>query len=277
MDQYLRLIWLVPLGLFTGAFGTLIGAGGGFALVPLLLWLYPTEAPETITSISLAVVFFNALSASLAYARTKRIDYKSAIIFSIAAVPGAVFGAFTTTFIPRRKFDALFGILMIFVSALLFLRPGKKGPGLATSVGSLAQSKTNEPSFSGVSPDKLLLGAGLSSALGYLSSLLGIGAGFIYVPALVYGLNFPVQNATATSLFILMIMAFTGSATHVFAGLFEHGIRRTIALTIGVVIGAQLGVRLSHHVHGSWIFRGLAVALGFVGARLLFMAGGVEF
>ena len=51
-------LWLLPLGFVIGAYGTLIGAGGGFVLVPLLLLLYPKESPEIITSISLAVVFF---------------------------------------------------------------------------------------------------------------------------------------------------------------------------------------------------------------------------
>ena len=69
----LEYLWLIPLGFVVGAYGTLIGAGGGFLLVPVLLLLYPRETPETITSISLAVVFFNALSGSIAYARMKRI------------------------------------------------------------------------------------------------------------------------------------------------------------------------------------------------------------
>src|SRR5262249_48831249 len=63
--------WLVPIGALVRAFGTLIGAGGGFLLVPLLLLLYPGDQPETITSISLAGVFFNAFSGSIAYARMK--------------------------------------------------------------------------------------------------------------------------------------------------------------------------------------------------------------
>ena len=73
--------WLLPLGVLIGAFGTLIGAGGGFILVPILLLVYPHEKTELITAISLAVVFFNALSGSFAYARMKRVDYKSGIIF----------------------------------------------------------------------------------------------------------------------------------------------------------------------------------------------------
>jgi len=67
MNSFPDYLWLVPLGLFVGTIGTLIGAGGGFILVPALLLLFPNEAPQTITSISLIVVFFNALSGSLAY------------------------------------------------------------------------------------------------------------------------------------------------------------------------------------------------------------------
>ena len=88
---------------------------------------------------------------------------------------------------------------------------------------------------------------------------------------MVYLLHFPVHVATATSQFIVAVMALTGSATHLAAGLFQHGVRRMIALSIGVVLGAQLGARLSGRVHGDWIIRGLAVALGLVGARLLAM------
>ena len=102
-------LWLLPLGVFVGTVGTLIGAGGGFILVPVLLLLYPNEAPATITTISLIVVFFNAVSGSLAYARTKKIDYKTGVIFSLAAIPGSIFGAFATAAVKRQQFDLLFG------------------------------------------------------------------------------------------------------------------------------------------------------------------------
>src|SRR5712692_28234 len=116
MVQYL---WLIPVGFVIGAFGTLIGAGGGFLLVPLLLLCYPSEDTEIITSISLAVVFFNALSGSAAYARAKRIDYYSGTIFSLATVPGAILGALTTSFIPRRLFDLIIGLLMLSAAGFL--------------------------------------------------------------------------------------------------------------------------------------------------------------
>src|SRR5262245_6736346 len=115
-------LWLFPVGVLIGAFGTLIGAGGGFVLTPMLLLVYPDESPESITSISLAVVFFNAFSGSVAYARMQRIDYASGVLFALATIPGAVVGALTTTFMPRQTFNLIFGLCMILTAIFLYLR-----------------------------------------------------------------------------------------------------------------------------------------------------------
>ena len=58
-------VLLVPLGLVIATYGTLIGAGGGILIVPALLLLYPYESANTIASISLAVIFFNAVSGTV--------------------------------------------------------------------------------------------------------------------------------------------------------------------------------------------------------------------
>jgi len=263
MDRYLQLLWLIPLGFLAGGYGTLIGAGGGFVIAPVLLLIYPSEAPETVTSISLAVVFFNALSGTIAYTRSKRIDYKSGAIFAAATIPGAVSGALATTSVSRAKFNLVFGILLVAVAIFLALNPGKK---VAARV---AQASLDAPRIAKPSARTLLAGVVLSMIFGFISSFFGVGGGFLYVPALVYLLHFPVHIATATSLFILTITAFAGSATHVAAGLFHHGVRRAIALSIGAILGAQVGAWLSHRFHGDWIIRGLAIALGLAGLRLI--------
>jgi len=63
----------------------------------------------------------------------------------------------------------------------------------------------------------------LSAAFGFVSSFFGIGGGFLYVPALIYLLKFPIHKATATSLFILTRSAFCGSVTHIMTGAFSPG------------------------------------------------------
>lgn len=264
--------WLIPFGFVLGACGTLIGAGGGFILVPALLLLYPDESPEIITSISLAVVFFNALSGSWAYARMGRIEYKSGLLFAAAAMPGAIVGALSTAWIPRHLFDALFGILMVAACVFLLLHPGRtqEAPRRERNnhvVKTLVDKNGVVHSFS-YNPN---IGVGLSFIVGYISSALGIGGGIVHVPVLVRVLNFPVHVATATSHFILAIMALTGTLVHVAAGSFSHGVNRTLALGVGALIGAQVGALLSNRVKGSWIVRGLAIALGFVGVRLLML------
>lgn len=266
----LQYLWLIPWGFVIGAYGTLIGAGGGFILVPLLILLYPDESRVTITSISLAVVFFNALSGSAAYARMGRVDYRTGLIFSAAAVPGAVLGALSTAFIPRRVFDAAMGIVMIAASLFLLFhgaeekepRPRKGRRGIHRVLVE-DDGTRHEYAFSPAA------GVGLSIGVGYFSSLLGIGGGIIHVPAMVHLLNFPVHIATATSHFILAIMALTGTIVHIVTGNFQRGSRRTIALAVGVVLGAQLGAWLAKRIHGRWILRGLALALCLLGIRLL--------
>jgi len=267
-------LWLVPLGMALGALGTLLGAGGGFVLVPVLLLLYPQADPDTVTSISLAVVFLNALSGSWAYARMKRIDYRSGLILAAAAIPGAVIGALTTDLIPRRIFDGVFGLLLFAVAAYLFLHR-EEGTIVTNRAGGRKVCWDVVESDGTIHPISYdpLLGVVMSVVVGYLSSMLGIGGGIVHVPALVRLLGFPVHVATATSHFILVFMALAGTVAHIAAGSFAHGgLRRTIALGIGVLVGAQIGASLSRRVHGRWIIRGLAVALAFVGARVLVMA-----
>jgi uncharacterized protein len=293
---FIPFLWLIPLGFFVGTFGTLIGAGGGFILVPILLLIYPHYNPETITSISLAVVFFNALSGSAAYARMKRVDFRSGWIFALATIPGSILGAWNVAFIPRRWFDLIFGILLLLVSIFLFIKPDSKksknqppdslrdtalsqqsaisaDSGIATTKADhgFTRHMVDAEGISYVFTYNRVLGVVLSVGVGYLSSLLGIGGGIIHVPVLVHVLNFPVHIATATSHFVLAIMAFSGSITHLVTGVLQKGIYQTIGLSIGAIIGAQLGARLSKRFHGRLIIQSLAVALFLVGVRILIM------
>ncbi|MHB9036180.1 MAG: sulfite exporter TauE/SafE family protein [Armatimonadota bacterium] len=266
----LQCLWLVPLGFLVGAYGTLIGAGGGFVLVPILMLIYPKESPDTITGISLAVVFFNALSGSLAYSRMGRIDYKSGRLFAIATIPGAILGALTVSWMPRRLFDVIFGVLMIAVCIFLILQPARQRKICEQSASGTLERKLIEADGTlHTYSYKPVLGMLFSLGVGYLSSLLGIGGGIIHVPILVCLLDFPIHVATATSQFILAIMAFVGAIVHIRTGTLNHVLPQIAALSVGVVFGAPIGARLSNRMQGSWIIRSLGIALGLVGLRIV--------
>jgi uncharacterized protein len=256
----------IILGVGVGAFGTLIGAGGGFLLLPLLLFLYPHERPSVLTGISLAVVFANALSGSVAYARMRRIDLQAGLVFAIAGVPGAVLGAMVTNRLDRRVFDPLLGVALLVGATVIVARSRQvavsfASPGARTLVESDGTVHSYRP--------RVALGAALSVVVGFLSSLLGIGGGILHVPVMVYLLGFPIHVATATSHFVLAILALAGVLTHLEDGSLQAGMDRALPLAAGVLVGAQAGAWLSSRVHGPWIMRGLAIALAAVGIRLL--------
>jgi uncharacterized protein len=269
-----KFVGFISLGFITGFYGTLIGAGGGFVLMPILLLLYPEAPPEQLTSISLAVVLFNALGGSESYALMRRIDYKSGLMFAGATIPGAIVGALNTGLVHRQFFDFIFSVALVSSSIFLFVRSSH-----TTSDGSTHHSRHEISRHlieaNGVAFDYSFnpwLGIVLSFFVGYASSFLGIGGGIIHVPAMTYLLNFPVHIATATSHFVLAIMAFTGTVTHVITGAFTHGVNLTLSLAIGALLGAPLGAYLSNRIGGAWIIRGLAIALGLVGVRILMNA-----
>jgi uncharacterized membrane protein YfcA len=267
-----HIILLFGIGLFVGFIGTLIGAGGGFILVPVLLLLFPHLRPEAITSISLAIVFLNASSGSIAYAKMKRIDYKTAFIFAVATIPGAILGAYLTRYIPKRTFDLLLGGLLVFIAFFLLIKPHYKKSSIKSGRSdliyrSLTDNKGQHYEYS----FNKWTGIVISFVVGYLSSLLGIGGGIIHVPALTSLLNFPIHIATATSHLILAVMALAGTVVHIIQGNLKDQWFTVLYIGIGVIIGAQAGAYFSHHAKPNWIVRALAVALLLVGIRIIFM------
>jgi uncharacterized membrane protein YfcA len=261
---------LVAIGLGVGAFGTLIGAGGGFILTPILLLLYPHDSAQTLTAISLAAVFFNAASGSLAYARQHRIDYRSGIVFALATLPGAISGALVVGDVSRHVFDAIMGLVLALLAAWLIAGERWPLPQPRRHLEHRLLVDRSGETYSYTVPVRR--GALYSLGVGFLSSFLGIGGGVIHVPLLVRALGFPTHLATATSHFVLAIMAGTGTITHITLGSFSHGhgVRRATALSVGVVAGAQIGAHISLRLRGVVIQSLLATALLALAARLFY-------
>ena len=262
-------VLLVGLGLAVGAFGTVVGSGGGFILTPILLLLYPHDRPATITAISLTAVFFNAASGSAAYAHQRRIDYRSGLAFAAAALPGSIVGALVVGAVSRSLFNVLMAVVLLVLAAWLLF--GKSGEARRPRGRLTHRELTDRYGTTYRFDVPVRRGVLYSSVVGFASSFLGIGGGVIHVPLLVRALGFPIHLATATSHFVLAIIAGSGAATHVITGSFAdgQGIRRSIALSVGVVAGAQLGARLSLRASGHLVEGLLGVALAALAVRLL--------
>src|SRR5215510_6536358 len=195
------------IGFVVGTFGTLIGAGGGFILVPLLLIGYHFPPPDAVGT-SLSLVFLNALSGSIAYLRQRRVDLHLGWRFALATLPGAIGGAYVTRSLSSRTFGQAFGVVLIVVALFLFF--GRTAPPSARA------DSRHLVDASGRAHDyrvDVWKGVMVSLVVGVISSVFGIGGGIIHVPFLIVVLGLPVHVATATSHFVLAISAFVGAVT----------------------------------------------------------------
>lgn len=251
---------LLSLGFAVGAIGTLVGAGGGFLLVPALMLLRPDASPAALASTSLAVVFFNAYSGTLAYIRMGRVDYYAAVLFALAGIPGAVLGVLLVHEMPRGAFEGLFGLLLLAAGGAILRNP------LGRAAGAAADAP--RPDLH-ADPRAARVGSIGSAYVATVASLLGIGGGIVHVPFLVRVLGYPAHVATATSHFVLACMALVATGVHLLMGNLTGRLDDTLSLAIGVMMGAPIGAALSVRLGGAAIVRVLGAALCLVGVRLL--------
>jgi uncharacterized membrane protein YfcA len=240
--------------------------------VPVLLFVYPDYEPEEITSISLAVVFANTVSGSIAYARQQRIDYRTGAIFAAAAAPGVIAGAYAVHFVPQRLFILIFAFLLLALAAITLrgrtrrIRPPLRGRGVIRR-SIFMGGRTYLYSY------YLWQGVLLSVGVGFLSSLLGIGGGAIHVPAMIVWLHFPVEIAVATSQFILVFMSGGATSIHLLEGtLAGSTLGKAVALGLGSIPGAQVGARIAQRLRPRQVLVLLAIGLLGLSARLFVKA-----
>jgi len=253
-------------GVLIGVVGTLIGAGGGFIHVPVLIIFYGFS-PQHAIGTSMAVVMLNAISGTFAYIAQKRIDYEIGIKYAVAASPGVFVGALLSQFFTVGSFSIIFSLLLILLSYYLF--SGKEFYVVRTKVAQapstrhLTDATGEEFSYA---PD-MSVGFSASILIGIFSGLFGIGGGIIHVPLMYSVLAIPVHIATATSHFILAITSFLGFI--VFVGLGYVDLDFAVLLGIGTIIGATFGAWLSLKTHPYVIKKVIALCLFLLALRLL--------
>ncbi len=261
---------LAGLGLSVGVVGAMVGVGGGFLIVPALLFLYPDATPAQVTSISLTAVLFNALSASAGYRRKRTQDFRTALILIALAAPAAIGGALVTRIIDRAPFETIFGAALVIGALYLLARSAlERHPSqlartgrprvIVQRDGTRFEYRVNEP-----------LAASVAPAAGFFAGFFGIGGGIINVPFMIIALRMPAHIAAATSQVELSVAAVAALGVHVAAGAGD-GAQWAMAGVVagGTLLGAQVGVRLASRVSARLVLGILGAGLLFAGARLL--------
>lgn len=206
-------------GVAMGVVFAVLGAGGGIIAVPVLLVLFKLPLGAA-TGGGLAVVFAAAVTAGLGHARAKRVDWRVLLLFGPPSMFGAILGAKLNPFVPERVTYALFAMVLVVATASLFL-PKKDSPSAA--------------------PKLVLIGVGL--ALGVMTGFLGVGGGFLMVPALVGLAQLPLPRAVGTSTVLIAASSLTGATTTLVND--PSLIPLLVPIAAGAVVGALLGVPLA--------------------------------
>jgi hypothetical protein len=247
-------------GLGIGALGTLIGAGGGWMIVPLLLIGFHFPPPEAVGT-SLTVVFLNAFSGSLAYLRHRRVLVRMGVAFGLATIPGALLGVRLIQHFSSTGFSVLLGVFLLGLAIFLY-----RGDKIVLFSRYHSAVGGHEDTHS-LRSHRMRLGMLVSFLVGLLSSLFGVGGGIVHVPFLILVLGIPVHNATATSQLALAFTSLAGMLGFLWRG--QVVIPAAASMGIGVLIGAQMGAQFSQRVGGKPIRRILAALLMVFACRLI--------
>ncbi|MFD8225996.1 sulfite exporter TauE/SafE family protein [Streptomyces massasporeus] len=240
----LALVAGAVVGLALGA----LGGGGSVLAVPALIYLLGFT-PAAATTAALIIVTATSLTALYAHARTGTVRWKAGTLFAAAGLlPAAVAGAAAAR-LPQPVLTAAFAAVAAF-AAITMLRSGGPAAG---------------PEADGVRPARA---AGTGAGLGALTGLLGIGGGFLAVPALVTVLAFEMQAAVGTSLLVIAANSLASLTTR---GATTAGIDWAVTgpFTGAAILGAWDGKRLAAKVTGGLLRRAFAIALLAVAAFML--------
>ena len=257
---------LGTLGLIVGFLGSLVGVGGGFFMVPyfvrVLGWTHPVAVGT-----SLGIVVANAASGTLGYARQKRVDWLLGLVLGLSTIPGTYFGKEVAKAITGSSFGIAFGAVTAFAAFMLVSFRAENRPGLAFFRRGAKRSLTDATGQSFDYSINLWTAALMSVVIGFISSLLGVGGGFVHVPLLILLYGVPPHAAVATSAFALMITSAAGAGQFAWESLVVPP--ALLWGGIGAFLGAQAGTALAPKMSGYGLRLVLAGVLLFVGAAMM--------
>ncbi len=268
---------LIALGAVTGVLAGLFGIGGGFILTPLLIFL--GIPPAVAVASSACQIVASSFSGFLHHWKAKRVDTDIGNLLILGGIAGAALGIWLFSALQRSgQADITITLMYICLLGVIAVIMAIEGYKLFTSKDAAIVAVGLDWPILKHLPFKrdfgqsqvshsALVPIGLGVAVGFIVSMMGVGGGFILVPAMIYILRMPPAVIVGTSLY--MIIFITASVTLMHA-LTTHTVDLVLAvlLMIGSVVGAQWGARVSNKMpvgHGRIL---LSVLLAIVAVKL---------
>lgn len=251
------ILGLILSGLIGLSLG-LIGGGGSIITVPVLVYVLGVEAHAAV-GMSLAVVGATSLVGSFLHYRRGTVHLKTGLTFGAAGVFGALAGSPLTRLLSPPALMMTFASLMLAIAVLMLRR---KPSGVVE-----IESTKQIPSVW----KAVLAGFGV----GVLTGFLGVGGGFLIVPALMMFGGLSMKDAIGTSLFVIFLNCVAGLVGHAAQNNFDWSL--TAIVTVLAVAGTIFGTLLSHRVAASQLQKGFAVFVLTIAVFLMAKNYGVFF
>ena len=271
-----HVILLALVGFVGGAFGSMVGLGGGIFIIPGLVLFLGVPVHNAIAASLLAVVA-TSTTAAAAYLKQDLTNVRLGMTLETMTVSGALIGGLVGAALSKTVLSAIFGGVMICVAIYMgvrqrVVRPPVVEPGDAGLLGDSYQERATGQTVT-YKVRRVPAGMGASLVAGLVSGLLGVGGGFLKVPVMVVAMTVPVRAAVATSSFMLGVTACTSAVVYFAKGLVDPVV--AVPVVLGVVAGAYLGSKLSLRVRSSVLTVILALVLFALAVQMVLSSAGI--
>ncbi len=252
----------ILLGACTGAVLALTGAGGTIIAVPLLIFGLHFTVAESAPVALLAVCLSSTIGALIAL-RQGKVRYRAAGFIAVTGILVAPAGIWLAQKLPNAPLTVLFALVLFYV-AVNMLRHSTQPMAEERNASDLQFDSAAIPCRLEYERGRLIWGWPCVRALGYsgiatgfISGLLGVGGGFVVVPALKRATNLPMQSILATSLAVIALISGIGVASATFLG----GMNWPVALPFaaGALAGMLIGRSIADYLAGPKLQQGFAV------------------
>ena len=279
-EQPIHSLAILGVGAFLGLIMGLVGVGGGFLLTPIMMFL-GIPPPVAVASVANQLVA-PSVSGVLSHWKRSNVDFKMGTVLLLGGVAGSSIGVILFNFLGRiGQLDFVikssYVIFLTIIGSLMFAESLRLV--LRTRKGKISRGKLHQHNWLHGLPFKIrfrksklyisiLLPILIGVIVGILAALMGIGGGFIIVPAMIYLLGMPTSLVVGTSLFQIIFVAANTTILQASQNQTVDIVLATILL-LGSVVGVQIGSRYTNILRGEYLRLILSSIIILVSFKLL--------